>query len=194
MFHPPTHLFSATSIVFEAHPSGAFTPFVQILTSKLYFYSDPAELTSIAFEINFVIFTIGMTIRELWKGCKKGKKYLDDPWNIIELTINGLSYAVIILYFKRIFLINRTLRRYKTGKCRNVFVSFYPALLADHGLQYVMATLITFASIRYVRFLNLNKRVLVISMAIRSAFSTVLTYAFLLTAAIVMFSAAGKIC
>ena len=193
-FHPPTHLFSTTSIVFEAHPTGAFTPFVQILTAKLYFYSNPAELMSIAFEINFVIFTIGMTIRELWKGCKQRKKYFEEPWNIIELAINGLSYAIIILYLQRIFLINRTLRRYKTGKCRNVFVSFYPAVLADHTLQYVMAALITFASVRYVRFLNLNKRVLVISMAIRSAFSTVVTYAFLLTAGIIMFSAAGNIC
>ena len=192
-FHPPSSLFSATAIVFEAHPTGAFTPYVQILTSKLYFYSDASELTSVAFEINFIIFTIAMTIREMWKGCKQRKKYFEEPWNFIELLIIGLSYATLVLYMKKIFLVNRTLRRYKTGKCRNVFVSFYPAVVADFTLQYIMAALITAASIRYVRFMNLNKRVLVITIAIRTAFSTVLTYAFLLLTAVIMFSAAGTL-
>ena len=164
---------------------------MQILTSKLYFYSDSAELTSIAFEINFIIFTIAMTIRELWKGCKQRKKYFEEPWNFMELLIIALSYSVLVLYMKRVFLISRTLRRYKTGKCRNVFISFYPAVLADFTLQYVMAALITAASVHYVRFLNLNKRVLVISIAIRKVFSTVVTYAFLVISGVIMFSAAG---
>ena len=191
-FHPPTQLFSSSAIIFEAHPSGIFTPYTQILTSKMYFYSNASELSSIGFEIMFVILTIAMTVREMFKGCKKGKKYWTEPWNIVELAIIALSYTVMVLYFQRIFLIQRTLRKYKTGKCRNTFVSFYPAVFADQTLQNVIAALITFASIRYVRFLNLNKRVLVISMAIRSAVSTVMTYAFLLTTGVIMFSAAGN--
>ncbi len=131
-FNPPTGLFSATAIVFEKLPSGVFYPFVQILTSKLYYYTTNLELMAIPFEINFIIMTIIMTIRELWKGCKKGaKKYCLDPWNLNEMLIIALSYVAIVLYMKRTFLIGHTLRNYKKGKCRNVFTNFYPALLAD---------------------------------------------------------------
>lgn len=192
IYSPPTGLFSSTSIVFERHPTGAYSSFVRILTSKMYYYTNARDRSAIPFEVCLVVFTVAMTIREVWKFLKNKKKYFCEPWNYVEIFIIVMAYTCIILYLSKLFLIMRTVKRYKSGKCRNVFVSFDPALASDFGQHYVMAFLLTASIARFVRLLNLNRHVLIVSEAIRRTLSVVIVYGMALFSGVVVLAAAGQ--
>ncbi len=57
----------------------------------------------------------------------------------------------------------------------------------------MLAFLITAASIRFVRFLNLSKSVLVISLAIKKMFNTVAVYGLLLFLTVFVLALGGKL-
>ena len=137
-------------------------------------------------EISFLLFNTGFTYIEYKRIRKLGtKEYFSDKWNYAEILQISLSYSIIGLFFQRLISVNSILKDYRASNGQE-FVSFYTAVFWDYVLGYIMAFLVFLVTLKFMKLLEFNKRMFMLTDTVSQTKGALLSLIFL----VVVFSIA----
>ena len=163
LYNPNIDMFSVVMILVEFTNIGGIFPSLHIFTAKLDHYSSAMGTYILVCEILFLLFNIGFMYIEIKRYRKIGRKeYFKDKWSIADIMQMILAYIVIALFFQRLVAVNSALREFRTSN-RASFISFYPAIVSDQILSYIMAFLVSCVIVKFLKLLRFNKKMFMIS-------------------------------
>ena len=162
LYNPNVDLFSVVMILFEFTNIGGVFPSHHIFTAKLDHYSSGIGPYVAVCEVLFLLFNIAFTYIEVKRYRKIGRnEYFKDKWSIADIVQIVLAYTVIALFFQRLIAVNSALGQFRVSNGTS-FISFYPAIVSDQILGYIMAFLVSVVIVKFLKLLTFNKKMFMI--------------------------------
>ena len=168
LFNAATNHFNSITIVMEFPPSGGVIHYSSILTFKMYRYTAGYEFFVIGCEVIFLLYILIFLIRESRLIHKQGWSYFTEFWNLVEFSIIFLSVLSVFFYFYREKLAKELMTRIN-NRVPNVYVNFQFAANWDLCFSYIVALIVFFVMIKFIKLLRFNKRICLLSNSLRVA-------------------------
>ena len=169
VFNAATNHFSVVNLVFEFAETGGCIHFSSILTFKLYRYTTGYAIFVIACEVLFLICLLILTYREIKEAKALGfSAYIRQFWNIVEVIAVGLAIISIGFYFYRIKLANDLLKKLP-AKRPDRFINFQFAAYWSQVFIYIVALLVFFISIKFIKLLRFNKKMSLLASTLKAS-------------------------
>ena len=187
LYNPNIDLFSVVMILMEFTNIGGVFPSLHIFTAKLDHYSSAMGPYVAVCELLFLLFNIGFTYIEIKRYRKIGRKeYFKDKWSFADIIQIIFAYTVIALFFQRLVAVNSALREFRASN-RTTFISFYPAIVSDQILSYIMAFLVSVVIVKFLKLLRFNKKMFMISDTMALSKNMLLGFSIIFTIVMVAF-------
>ena len=162
LFNPNTNHFSMVTITFEFAATGGCIHYHSIYTFKLYRYTTGYQFFVVVCEVLFVLLLLLYLYRECKEWYHLRWKYFAQFWNLVEVTIYALSSVAIGFYVYRQKLANDLLRKLPAKKPQT-FINFQFAAYIDQVFIYIVALIVFFVSIKFIKLLRFNRRMSILA-------------------------------
>lgn len=168
LFNPSTNHFSMVTVTFEFAATGGCIHYYSIYTFKLYRYTTGFAFFTIVCEVLFLLLLLLYMYRECKELYQLRWKYFTQFWNLVEVTINILSFVAIGFYVYRQKLATDLLQRLPAKKPQT-FINFQFAAYIDQIFIYVVALIVFFVSIKFIKLLRFNRRMSILADTLKHA-------------------------
>lgn len=175
IYNAQSNLFCIITLVTEFPATGAIIPYANIITARLYDFTDNIMFLVLACESIFVMFILFFTYREVKHIYKTGiQAYLKEFWNCVELGIILFTFAAIALYVYRALTIRNVLDLVRHDPFH--FKSFQFAGYWDETYTFILAIIVLLANIKLNKLLRFNKRFSLLSSTLKYAYYPLLMF------------------
>lgn len=175
IYNAQSNLFCIITLATEFPATGAIIPYANILTARLYDFTDNIMFLVLACESIFVMFILFFTYREVKHIYKTGiQAYLKEFWNCVELGIILFTFAAIALYVYRALTIRNVLDLVRHDPFH--FKSFQFAGYWDETYTFILAIIVLLANIKLNKLLRFNKRFSLLSSTLKYAYYPLLMF------------------
>lgn len=140
----------------------------------------------------FLIITLVILSKNLFKIYKTGKSYFKIMWNYVDAAIIAMSFACIILFLQRIGMILSFLRRVEQMK-NNEHVSYSKLFFVEDLICVLGGILICIATVRLWKFLRFSPRFVVLEKTLLYAAIPLLALLFFHMLLVLAFANAGLV-
>ncbi|KAL3876324.1 hypothetical protein ACJMK2_034186 [Sinanodonta woodiana] len=168
VYNPSINLFSICTLLAEFRPSQGIFPSYRFEPAMLLPYMDSAMLFQIACEIVYLLFVVlfvGKLIRDLYK---ERTKYFTEFWNWIELGICSMSVTASVIYFYRLFEVNKLTAYFKETH-GNEYMKFQSVGYWSEIFTYIIGWLVFFASLKFLKLLRFNKKISLLASTLKNS-------------------------
>ncbi|XP_078068077.1 polycystin-1-like protein 2 [Mustelus asterias] len=186
VYNANVNLFCVATLMLEMKAIGVFLGNVEMEIIRLYQYVDQNYSSIIGAQIIFLLIVIYYMVMQGKLLKQKGMEYFWDKWNLIDLAIVLCSWSAFGLYIKRAVLGARVINDYLQNRDR--FVNFYEAAIVDSGLGYVIAFLVSLATVKLWKLLRLNPKMHLITSSLQRAWGNLLGILFIFIVLLVAYS------
>ena len=162
LFNPGTNHFSMVTITFEFAATGGVIHYHSVYTFKLYRYTTGFAFYTVVCEVVFVILLLLYIYRECKEFYQLRWQYFGQFWNLIEVAISILAFVAIGFYVYRQKLAKDLLQKLPSKKPQT-FINFQFAAYIDQIFIYVVALIVFFVSIKFIKLLRFNRRMSILA-------------------------------
>jgi polycystin 1L2 len=168
LYNANANLFQSVTFLIEFPATGGAVPSYQFLSVRLIRYISSLDSLKMACEIMFIFFILLYTYRFCKEARNTGiKAFMKFFWTWVDICLLLLSYAAIIYAIYRIVAINDLLSRYSAS--RGQFINFYPTVLANMAMQYVLAFLGFLVTVKVLKLFRFNRRLTMLGLVLKTA-------------------------
>ncbi|XP_072403908.1 polycystin-1-like protein 2 [Chiloscyllium punctatum] len=186
VYNANVNLFCVVTLMLEMNAIGVFLGNMQMEIIRLYHYVDQNYSSIIGAQVVFIIIVIYYMVKQGKLLKQKRMKYFCDKWNLINLAIILCSCSALGLYIKRAVLGTRVMNDYLKNQDR--FVNFYGTAITDSSLGYVIAFLVSLATVKLWNLLRLNPKMHLITSSLQRAWSNLLGLLVILMVLLIAYS------
>ncbi|XP_055995228.1 uncharacterized protein LOC125649388 [Ostrea edulis] len=187
IFNPNMNLWGISLYLCEFLRTGAIEPFPRMHVFRLDRYINNDYMYFVmAIEISALAFVIFYTIKEFKKIKEQGKMYFTQFWNIFELVILALSYAIGLVFIWRAVLCVRSLNKIEENPTS--FVNMHFTVMLDDLSSWFIAFLVFFLNVRFLRLLRFNKKISLLSSTLQHSGKMLLSFSFVFNIAFLSFA------
>uniref|UniRef100_A0A8D0GJT6 Uncharacterized protein n=1 Tax=Sphenodon punctatus TaxID=8508 RepID=A0A8D0GJT6_SPHPU len=173
VYNANVDLFCAVTLVLETNPIGVFLAWANLQSIQLYLRSSIripvacAQITYLLLILYYLIVQGHELKRQKWS-------YFTHKGNLLDMSIILTSLAAAGLYGKRHLLQKSLLEKYRQERSR--FVSFSEIMKVDSAFTYLIAFLVSVATVKLWNLLQLNPRMLLITQTLHKAWDELLGF------------------
>lgn len=184
VYNPSINLFSVSTLLAEFQPNGGVFSSFRFEPCNLLPYMNSALLFQVICEITYFAFTVFFVIKEITYIIKQKKQYFLQFWNLVDLGICVMSVTAIVIYFYRLFSINRLTEYFKETH-GNEYMKFQYIGYWSEISNYIMGFLVFFATLKFMKLLRFNRKISLLSDTLKNSskdlihFSIILNVVFL---------------
>jgi len=183
LFNPNVNLFQHCLFVFEITSGGNFVSSSQLTPLNLF---DINDTSLISFKIimylvylGFVCILMAIEARELMKS--KWIDYFRNAYNYFDLAIVAFSWASFSMYLYRLYSAYEIYNKLKRTDDKSLlFINFQYIASCQILFDFLMGTCVFFASLRFIKTLRFNKRVIVYVHAFKQSFNELISFVVIL--------------
>nr|XP_034310453.1 uncharacterized protein LOC105340501 isoform X2 [Crassostrea gigas] len=187
IFNPNMNLWGISLYLCEFLQTGAVEPFPRMHVFKLDRYINNDYMYFVmAIEISALAFVIFYTAKEVKKIKEQGKKYFKAFWNVFELVILAVSYAIGLMFIWRAVLCVQVLNRISENPTS--FVNMHFTVMLDDLSSWFIAFLVFFLMVRFLRLLRFNKKISLLSSTLRHSARMLISFSFVFNIAFLSFA------
>ncbi|XP_067853682.1 polycystin-1-like protein 2 [Heptranchias perlo] len=172
VYNANVNLFCVVTLMLEMKAIGVFLGNMEMEIIRLYQYVDQNYSSIIGAQIVFMLIVIYYMVAQGKLLKQKRLKYFWNKWNLIDMAIILCSWSAFGLHIKRVALGTRVIEDYLQNRDR--FVNFYETAIIDSGLGYVIAFLVSLATVKFWNLLHLNPKMHLITSSLQRAWSNLL--------------------
>ena len=175
LFNPNVNLYEYCSILFEILPTGTLLKSAQFNSLDVFDVSNSGLLSfKILMNIIYIIFIGIFMAVEIRQFMKMGKRYFLQFYNYIELLIIGFSWAAFSMYMYRLYSsydIYKSISKLQSGNnhLHDIYLNLQYISNCDILLNYFIGFCAAFGSLRFIKLLRFNKRIIVFLEAFRTS-------------------------
>nr|XP_047125060.1 polycystic kidney disease protein 1-like 2 isoform X1 [Hydra vulgaris] len=177
LFNAATNNFNMVTFVFEFPASGGLIPSYSVSTFKLYPPKNDAVI--IGCQLIFFVMMFIFTIRECRMLRRTGWKYFKGFWNLTEVMLVLLCVLAVVFYFYRGKLAKDLLNRLPAKEPQK-FINFQFASYWDLMFTYIVSLIVFIVNIKFMKILNFNPRISMMSATLKASSHYLITLAFAL--------------
>ncbi|XP_072168153.1 polycystin-2-like protein 1 [Diadema setosum] len=167
-------MFCISFLLVEFPAIGGALPYTSFRTIRLDRYQGNFAYFVLAGEVIYVAFLLYFTYREGKQLWKKKKDYFGSVWNLLEVVTLVLAYAAISFYLYRLFIGRRLVNQYREDP--ESFMNFQYIAHWDLMYGYMTGLVVFIANLKFMKLLRFNRRLLLLSMTLKSAGYDILHY------------------
>ncbi|XP_022779645.1 uncharacterized protein LOC111321123 [Stylophora pistillata] len=160
VYNANTNLFGIAFMFVEFLPTGGGFPYAHFAVARLYSYVGPFANFILACQIFLILFMLYFMYREGKQMYKQRRAYFRGFFNWMEVTLIICEFAMVILYFARLWEVDKNLMKLRYNP--KDFVSFQYAGAADESLTVIMGVLVFLVTLRFLKLFRFNKRMALI--------------------------------
>ena len=157
IYNAQLNLFGVATFLTEWIPTNGVLFFNNIKVTRLYRGGNDFDSVMVACEIFLALFFAIFLYSELKKMFRFGKAYFKDPWNWLEISQIILILTGAASLFQRTSHTNIAINIMKANP--NQFVSFNQAIAWDELFGYLLAFLVFFANLKFLKLIRFNHRI-----------------------------------
>jgi len=179
LFNPNINLFHSCLIVFEILNTGNFLNSAQFKPIDLNNLSNSGLLAfNILINIIYLIFVCLFMIREIRELMRKKLKYFYDLYNYIDLIIIGFSWAAFAFYLYMLYATKEIYSqiRDKSTLFTDKFINLQYLTTCSDFFNSFLGFCAAFATLRFIKLLRFNKRIIVFLAAFKKSFSELVSF------------------
>ena len=158
IYNPNVNLFCISTIVAEVVDSGGIFTSYRFEPVNLLGYYSGAMLFQLVCEIIYLIFILFFIVKEIRNIIKQKKEYIFQFWNMIELSIIGISISGVVVYFYRMMITSELIEIFKETH-GNGYMKFQYVGGWQELLMYMVAWLVFLATLKFLKLLRFNKKI-----------------------------------
>ncbi|XP_070579640.1 polycystin-1-like [Ptychodera flava] len=166
VYNPPSNVFVVSFCTVEFIPTGGALPHIKFQTITVDRYSGPWMYIVMAGEAAFALFLLFFMYREGKSLKALKKKYFKDFWSYMEIITISLALTCVVCYMYRMLVGRLLISDHKDD--RNAFVSFQYVCYWDDIYGTCVGVLLWVATIKFLKLLRFNRRMLMLSMTIKA--------------------------
>ncbi|XP_029968171.1 polycystic kidney disease protein 1-like 2 [Salarias fasciatus] len=171
VYNANVNLFCIVTLLLETAAVGAFQFNTELRTVRLYQSTGGMYIFVMAAEIIYLLFILYYMFLQAKLVKQQRWAYFKNKWNLLDLTIILLSWSAVAVFIARTLLAIRDIAYYHDHK--DQFASFYETASADAVLQYLIAFLVLFATVKMWHLLRLHPKMNMISATLQRAWSDI---------------------
>ncbi|XP_071043251.1 location of vulva defective 1-like [Parasteatoda tepidariorum] len=176
VYNAQINLFCAVTILAEFLPGGGVVPYYHIDPLRLLNYHTGFGLIQLAVEILFVIFTVFFTYKEVSSMIQQGLAYFKQYWNNAEVVSIVVSYTGIANHIYKLFATAEILRIF-TETDGTGYIKLQEAVLLNELFCYQIGLVMSISTLKFLKLLRFNKRIGILSSALRICGQELQSYA-----------------
>ncbi|XP_072035408.1 LOW QUALITY PROTEIN: polycystin-1-like protein 2 [Amphiura filiformis] len=189
MYNANLNMHSASALIVEMQSIGGASPFTFFWTTRLDRYDGSFAIFILAGQLIFGLFIIYFLQHEIRNIIKEKKEYFKNPWNIAELVTIALSISGMGFYAYR-YIVGRSLMEdYKEHQ--PMMIDFHFFAQWDQLYGFMVGFVLFIATIKFMRILRFNRRILIFSMTLRNCSKDMSYYGIVFTIVFMAFACAG---
>jgi len=165
VYNPTVNVYVVSFCGMEFLPTGGCLPYIKFQTITIDRYSGPWMYIVLAGEAAFVGFMLYFMYREGKQLIKLKKKYFKEIWSYIEVITIALALTSVICYVYRLLVGKLLIHDHLED--RNAYVSFQYICYWDDIYGVVVGLLLWMATIKFLKLLRFNRRMLMLTMTIK---------------------------
>ncbi|KAK7502419.1 hypothetical protein BaRGS_00006372, partial [Batillaria attramentaria] len=174
-YNAQVNLFSIARILAEFHPTGGIVPSYRFEPAKLLPYGASVYYTHLTLEILLCCFILFLTIRLMARLTKQRMAFLRGFWNIIELCIITMSWSAVVVYFFRLFEMQKRTAEVKETQGLG-YVSFQYVAYWHEVLGYLVGWAVFFATVKFLKLLRFNRRISLFAATLKECSGALLNF------------------
>ena len=176
LFNPNLNLFQSCLILFEKIQIGSIVSTSQFSSIDLYDINNTQLISfKILISILFMLFVCIIMIVEIREIIQKKLKYFLDIYNYIELLIIAFAWSAFSMFLYRLYESNHIYKELNS----NQFINLQYLTSCDTAMNYFLGFCVAFASLRFVKILRFNKRVIVFFLAFKNSLRELISFGFM---------------
>ncbi|XP_077979563.1 uncharacterized protein LOC144434915 [Glandiceps talaboti] len=164
VYNPIVNVYVVSFCGMEFLPTGGCLPYIKFQTITLDRYSGPWMYIVLAGEASFVGFLLYFMYREGKILIKLKKKYFKEVWSYMEIITIALALTSVICYVYRLIVGRLLMRDYLED--RDAYISFQYVCYWDDIYGTAVGLLLWMATVKFLKLLRFNKRMLMLTMTI----------------------------
>ncbi|XP_046579125.1 polycystic kidney disease protein 1-like 2 [Haliotis rubra] len=184
VYNPYVNLFCAVSLVLEFPPTGSAISYAHISPLRLYRYVGPSALFMVVTDLIFVAFTIYFIVRLVQQMKVRGRKYLQDFWNVVEFL--NVTAAILCCAFYGMHFVITALTLSDFQEHPGEFVNFQRIVLWDDVFTCMQGFLLFLAMLKLLRLIRFNTKITQLSTTLKKSVGPIVN--FLIVFSIVFFA------
>lgn len=157
IYNAQLNLFGVATFLTEWIPTNGVLFFNNIKVTRLYRGGNDFDSVMVVCEIFLALFFAIFLYSELKQMFRFGKGYFKDPWNWLEISQIILILTGAASLFQRTSHTNIAINIMKANP--NQFVSFNQAIAWDELFGYLLAFLVFFANLKFLKLIRFNHRI-----------------------------------
>lgn len=179
LYNVPTNLFVSVSLVTEFLSTNSIVQVHDIKVAQLHRPQDLVNLSVLACELVTMVFLVCFIYRECKKTYKLRKKYFNNPWNWLEITI------ITLVIVSCVILILREVEKsisFDCAKPTNVedsklsFINISPAAALEELYICCLGFLVFFSNLKLLKLTRFSHRIVVLSKTLSLAAPSLLSF------------------
>ena len=175
LYNPNLNLFSYCLILFEVLPTGSLISTSEFKPINLFDISDKNSISfKLIINIIYMILICLYMINEIKLILRERKEYFKQFYNYIELLIIAFSWAAFTMYLYRLYSsykifdsINKSAK--SVNGIMDVSINLQYLSYCNDLLIYFMGFCAAFGTIRFIKLLRFNKKVIIFALAFKSS-------------------------
>lgn len=168
VMNPGINLFSVSMLLSEFRPSGGLFPSYRFEPAMLLPYMNSAMLFQLACEIIYLIFIVIFLVKEARAIYRDRCAYFKEFWNLVELAIIFMSVSATVIYFYRLFEVNKLTERFRISH-GNEYMKFQYVGYWSEMMSYMIGWLVFLASLKFLKLLRFNKRMSLLASTLKAS-------------------------
>lgn len=180
VYNPGINLFAVATLLAEWHPTAGVVASYRFEPVRLFSYMQSAILFQIACEVAFLLFIVFFIYREVKCIMKEKGKYLQNFWNMVEISIIGFSIAGVVIYFYRLIVSNQLTSVFKNSH-GNEYMKFQYIGYWNEMLSYLIGWLVFLATLKFLKLLRFNRRMSLLAATLRNGWKSMFHFGIIFT-------------
>ena len=174
IYNAQLNLFGVATFLTEWIPTNGVLFFNNIKVTRLYRGGNDFDSVMVACEIFLALFFAIFLYSELKQMFRFGKRYFKDPWNWLEISQIILILTGAASLFQRTSYTNIAINTMKANP--NQFVSFNQAIAWDELFGYLLAFLVFFANLKFLKLIRFNHRIFLFTKTLSTSAMPLLSF------------------
>jgi polycystin 1L2 len=177
LFNPNVNLFQHCLFVFEITSGGNFISSSQLTPLNIFDLNDSSlislKIILYLIYLGFVCILMALEARELMKS--KWIDYFRNAYNYFDLAIVAFSWASFSMYLYRLYSAYDIYNKLKRNEDL-LFINFQYIASCQNLFDFLMGSCVFFATLRFIKTLRFNKRVIVYVHAFKQSLNELISF------------------
>ncbi|XP_067671787.1 polycystin-1-like protein 2 [Haliotis asinina] len=186
VYNPYVNLFCAISLVLEFPPTGSVIGYAHVSPLRLYRYVGPSALFMVVTDLIFVAFTMYFIVRLVQQMKLRGRKYLQDFWNVIEFLNVTAAILCCAFYGMHFVITSLTLSDFQGHP--GEFVNFQRIVLWDDVFTCMQGFLLFVAMLKLLRLIRFNTKITQLSTTLKRSIGPIVNFLIIFSLVFVAFT------